>query len=188
MPEIRSAEIKFEGEEANSGFASPSLDMIATIFLLVLSLAIMAASVALPMPGDILTAPGLLPFIVAATLLLMAMGLGYSAIMRRRAGINTPALAERDLPTDINSLLLAGAVGLYIAALQVLSFQLRTELFGVDFRFSAFEPVTIIILAAIMHVSWRGPFWISALVSTGWTLTLSLVFQKVFKLPLPGTF
>ena len=49
----------FEGEEAGAGYASPSLDLLASAFLIVLSVVIMAASLALPIPGDWTTAPGL---------------------------------------------------------------------------------------------------------------------------------
>ncbi|MDJ1017732.1 MAG: tripartite tricarboxylate transporter TctB family protein [Paracoccaceae bacterium] len=181
-------EIKFEGEEAESGFASPTLDLIATAILIAISVAVMIASFRLPMPGDIQTAPGLLPFIVSASLLIMALGLGASAMARRNAGVRIPAFADRDLPTDLRSLLLACAVAAYIAALQFLAFQQNFNLFGLNLRLTAFEPATIVALAMIIHASWRGPIWITTTVSIGWTMVLSLVFQLVFRIPLPGSF
>ena len=180
--------VKFEGEEADSGFASPTLDLIASAALIAIAIAMMAASAALPMPGAIHTAPGLLPFIVAASLLIMALGLGASALARRRSGLLMPAFADRDISTDLRSLLLAGAVAIYIATLQTLAFQQNVSVFGTTLRLSAFEPATIIALAAIIHLSWRGPLWITASVSIIWTAILSLVFQLVFRIPLPGTF
>jgi len=188
MSDSQQAEIKFEGEEANSGYASPTLDLVATAFLVLLAVVIMAASVALPVPGDVTTAPGLLPFLVAATLLLMALGLGASALARRRTGTPLAVLAERDLPTDLRTLYLGVAVAAYIAALQLFAYQLRLGFLGFEFRLTAFEPVTILALAAIIHMNWRGPIWITTCVSVGWTVTLSLVFQKVFNIPLPGSF
>lgn len=181
-------EVKFEGEEAGAGFASPTLDLIASAALIALAIVVMAASVALPMPGAIHTAPGLLPFIVAASLLLMALGLGASALARRRAGVHLPAFAGRDLSTDLRSLLLACAVAIYIAALQTLAFQYNFKLSGTSLRLSAFEPVTILALSTIIHLSWRGPLWTTVAVTVGWTVILSLVFQLVFRIPLPGTF
>ena len=86
------------------------------------------------------------------------------------------------------SLLLAGAVAVYIAALQTLAFQEIFSVFGRSLRLTAFEPATIVTLAVIIHLSWRGPLWITAAVSVGWTIVLSLVFQLVFRIPLPGTF
>ncbi|MEO0830921.1 MAG: hypothetical protein AAFY03_10740, partial [Pseudomonadota bacterium] len=130
-------EIKFEGEEANAGFASPTLDLIAAAVLVAIAVAMMVASLALPVPGDVHTAPGLLPFLVSATLLIMALGLGGSALSRRKSSPATPAFADRDLATDLRSLLLALAVAAYIAALQVLAFQQSFQVFGLHLRLSA---------------------------------------------------
>ncbi len=180
--------VKFEGEEAGTDLASPKLDLIASAALIAIAISMMAASFALPMPGAFQTAPGLLPFIVAASLFVMALGLGASALARRGAGNHMPAFAGRDLSTDLRSLLLAVAVAIYIAALQVLAFQQNFSIFGTSLRLSAFEPATIVTLAVIVHMSWRGPLWITATVSIVWTTILSLVFQLVFRVPLPGTF
>ena len=182
------SEVKFEGEEPGSDYASPILDMIAAAILVAISVVTMVASVRLPMPGAIHTAPGLLPFIVAASLMVMALGLGASAFARHRAGLRMSLLSGRDLGTDARSLVLAVAVAIYIAALQSLAFQQNFQLFGANLRLTAFEPCTIIALAAIMHMSWRGPIWITATVSVVWTVVLSLVFQIVFRIPLPGSF
>lgn len=188
MASTEQPEVKFEGEEASAGFASPTLDLIAAAVLIGIAVIVMWASVALPMPGEVHTAPGLLPFIVAASLLLMALGLGASALARRRAGAADLAFGDRDLGTDLRSLLLAVAVAVYIAALQLLAFQQNLPIPGVNLKLTAFEPATILTLATIIHLSWRGPFWITAVVSVVWTSILSLVFQIVFRIPLPGSF
>ena len=181
-------EVKFEGEEAGTGFASPALDLFASGLLIAIAVAVMVASWRLPMPGDVHTAPGLLPFLVGASLSLMALGLGASALARRRSGVRIPAFADRDLSTDVRSIILAGAVALYIATLQVMAFQQNYNVFGTTLRLSAFEPATILALASIIHLSWRGPLWITVAVSVIWTVVLSLVFQLVFRIPLPGSF
>ena len=188
MSNLDEPEVKFEGEDANAGFASPTLDLIASAALIALAVAMMVASWRLPMPGEIHTAPGLLPFIVAASLMLMALGLGAAALARRRSGVHTAALADRDLSTDFRSLALAGAVALYIATLQWMAFQQNFNIFGTTIRLSAFEPATIMALISIIHLSWRGPIWITVAVSVTWTVVLSLVFQLVFRIPLPGSF
>lgn len=188
MSNSENLEVKFEGEDANAGFSSPTLDLIATAALIVLAVVMMVASLALPMPGAIHTAPGLLPFIISASLLLMALGLGASALARHRSGVRMPVFADRDVPTDIRSFLLAIAVAIYIAALQLLAFQNNFSFLGLNLRLSAFEPSTIIALCTIIHLSWRGPIWITAAISIAWTIILSLVFQVVFRIPLPGSF
>ena len=188
MSNTETPEVKFEGEDANAGFASPMLDLIASLALIAIAVTMMVASLRLPMPGDVHTAPGLLPFLVAASLLVMALGLGASALARRRAGVRLPALADRDITTDIKSLVLAGAVALYIATLQVMAFQQGITIFGTHLRLTAFEPATILALSTFIHLSWRGPLWITVAVSVTWTVILSLVFQLVFRIPLPGSF
>ena len=147
----------------------------------------MIASVRLPVPGDLPTAPGLAPFLVALTLLFMALGLGVSAYGRWRSGVNITAAPETDRSTRLRTLFLGVAVAIYIAALQIFAFQEQLEFLGIGFRVTAFEPVTILALSAIIHFFWRGPLWITASVSAGWAMTLSIIFQKVFNIPLPGS-
>ncbi|MEM9030605.1 MAG: hypothetical protein AAGC70_19765 [Pseudomonadota bacterium] len=188
MSEDTQQRVTFEGEEAHAGYASPMLDLIATALLIALAGAVMIASVALPVPDTLLTAPGLLPFLVSASLLLLAVGLGVSAVARWRSGTALPMLDDRDLATDFKSLGLAVAVAIYIASLQVLAFRYDVVLGGFRHTISAFEPVTIIALAVIITMFWRGAIWITALICVCWTALLSLVFQHVFAIPLPGSF
>ncbi|RMD95742.1 MAG: hypothetical protein D6811_00170 [Alphaproteobacteria bacterium] len=178
---------RFEGEEAGAGYAPPLLDLIAAGFLVALSVAVMIASLRLPVPGDLRTAPGLLPFLTAASLCGMALFLGYAALRRRRAGA-TAAAGPRDLGTDLRTLGLVAALVVYVGCLDLLPFSHGFSIGGVYFTLTTFEPATIVALAAIIHAFWRGPLWITTAVSAGWTLTLSVVFQKVFVIPLPGGF
>lgn len=180
--------IEFEGEEAGAGFASPGLDLFASAFLLVLSVVVIGASIALPVPGNWTTAPGLLPLLTGASLGAMAILLGVSAWNRRRAGVISDPDEARSGESDKRAALLAVTIAVYIAALQFLAFQVFFSVIGISFVLSAFEPVTTIAVAAIIHVSWRGPLWITVLISASWTLTLTLVFQKIFSIPLPGGF
>jgi hypothetical protein len=188
VTQTQNDQIAFEGEEAEAGHAAPVFDLIASGFLIALSIIVMIASITLPVPGGLRTAPGLLPFLTAASLAVMAILLAMSALNRRRASALTAPADASDNAENRRVALLALAVALYIAALQVLSFQVFFSVAGVSFVLSAFEPVTTIALASIIHVSWRGPLWITALISVGWALALSLVFQKVFLIPLPGGF
>jgi len=184
--------VKFEGEEAGAGYAAPHLDLIAAGFLVCLSLIVMLASFKLPVPGAILTAPGLLPFLTAASLLLMALMLGATAIKRRRDITELIAkpddVAQDEKAEQIRTFLLIAVVGIYIAALQQLAFQHNFAIGGTHFSVSASEPVTIITLVVIIQSAWRGPIWITTLLSIIWTLVLSVVFQKAFEIPLPGSF
>ena len=184
----------FEGEEAGAGYASPTLDLIAAGFLVILTIIVMIASWSLPVPGDLLTAPGLLPFLTALSLLFMALILAVTALKRKSinselsntSGI-TNSLENEAVPT-VKTMLLAAIVGFYILSLQLLAFQRDFSIGDTFFSISAFEPVTIIALAAIIHIYWGGRLWITTIVSVLWTLALSLIFQKAFNLPLPGSF
>ncbi|AKS45367.1 Tripartite tricarboxylate transporter TctB family protein [Octadecabacter temperatus] len=188
MSQADNNQVVFEGEDGNAGYASPALDLIATAFLLGLSVLVLVASWRLPVPGTWTTAPGLLPFLTAGSLAIMAVLLGISAIVRRRDGTPLWDETSRDRSEDARAIVLVVAVAVYVGALQGLAFQYYFDIGSIPMVLSAFEPVTIIALSAIIHIFWRGPLWITSLVSIGWTLTLSLVFQKVFSIPLPGGF
>ena len=188
MVEKQVEQISFEGEDANSGYGSPSLDLISSLILTIVAIAFIVGALGLPVPGDKNTAPGLLPFIVATSLLLMTLGLAASAIARARSGQDISIFADRDISTDLRSILLASAVAIYILALQEFAFQRNFSAFGTNLRLTAFEPVTIIALTTIVYLNWRGPLWIVLSICCAWTIALSLVFQLVFRIPLPGTF
>ena len=182
-----SDDIKFEGEDANAGNATPILDLIAAGFLIATAIVVMVASLRLPVPGSALTAPGLLPFLAAASLAAMAVVLGHSAL-RRRSQTDDETQLFGDLEEQKRMLVLAAMVGAYILALQVLAFQVYFDVAGVPFVLSAFQPVSFIALTAIMHVFWRGSLWTKTAIAAGWTLMLTLTFQKLFNIPLPGGF
>ena len=179
--------VKFEGEESGAGYAAPHLDLIAAGFLVCLAVIIMVASFKLPVPGAILTAPGLLPFLTAASLLLMALMLGATALKRGR-DVTELLAPSSDSTERVRTFLLIAVVGIYIAALQLLAFTHNFAIGDLHFSVSAFEPVTIITLVVIIQAAWRGPVWITTLLATVWTLVLSVVFQKAFEIPLPGSF
>lgn len=187
MSERDPSGVAFEGEEAGTGYASPFLDLVATAVLVAVSVGFMVASLRLDVPGGLATAPGLLPFLVSLSLLFMALALGASAYYRWRSGEAFFWEPETDAVTGLRTIALGIAVAAYIAALQVFAFQQQVSIAGYPFRVTAFEPVTLLALSVIIHMFWRGPVWVTVAVSAAWTITLSLVFQKVFNIPLPGS-
>jgi len=188
MEQAPGDQIHFDGEEAGTGHSAPGADLFAAGFLIALSILVMIASVQLPVPGGLRTAPGLLPFMTGASLAVMALMLGHSAWKRRKAGVVMHSDDARDHVEDKRVLLLAAVVAIYILALQFLAFQVFWSIAGVSLVLSAFEPVTIVALSAIIHVSWRGALWVTVAISAFWTIFLSLAFQKIFLIPLPGGF
>jgi hypothetical protein len=175
----------FAGEDENAGFASPRQDLIASAVLIVLSIWIMVESLRLEVPGgDVATAPGLLPFLTAASLCLMALGLAWLAIKRQRAGDTGASAQEEAVPG--RAFLLMALVGAYIFALQLISFDYSAVIAGVRLSYGSFEVLTIVALTAILLVFWQSRLLPCLAVSVVWVTILAGVFRYVFVLPLPG--
>ncbi|MGI9379055.1 MAG: hypothetical protein ACR2OW_05330 [Methyloligellaceae bacterium] len=173
----------FVSEEESVGYASPTMDLIAAATLIALSVWIMIMSVRLPVPSDIATAPGLLPFLTAASVCAMALVLGYIALQRRKIDMRT--LAD-DIPPELGSTLLLMVVLLiYISALQVLAFETAVQFAGIRYVFGSFELVSIVVLTAIFRIYWTSVLWACLAVSCVWIIFLSMMFRLVFKIPLP---
>src|SRR5690554_2010138 len=102
-------------EDVNAGLATPVMDLIAAVVIGAIALWFTVASLMLPRPGGIVTAPGLLPFLTAGSLLVMAGMLAAMALRRWRAA---PQEAARlDLPADFRRSMLLGAIlVVYVAA------------------------------------------------------------------------
>ena len=176
---------KFAGEDENAGFASPAMDLVASAALIILSVWVMIESVRLDMPGGLATAPGLLPFITAASLCAMAVALAFMAEKRRREGAKTaPSEEVADLGRTI---VLVGLVGAYLVALELVQFEYTFQVGGLRLGYGAFEVLTIISLTTILLLYWRKPVGQCLLVSVLWSTVLAGVFRYVFTIPLPGS-
>jgi hypothetical protein len=174
-------------EDPNAGYATPLMDLIAAGIIAVIAVWFMVESLRLSMPGGVTTAPGLLPFIIAATLVLMALMLGADALARRRNGIaGVPVPDGLDLPPDFRRSMGLGVIlVVYVAALQFASIDVAFTLFGLRFIIGAFEVVTVIVLTAILRIYWQQPLWACVAVSFGWVAFLSIIFRLIFSQPLP---
>ncbi len=172
-------------EDANAGLATPVMDLAAAVVIAAIAIFIAVDSLLLPVPGGVvLTAPGLLPFLTAASLVVMAVLLGLSALQRRRA--IAPALDRFEIPADAaRSLALGGIVALYVLALQVVPFEMSFNVGGLHFYIGAFEPVSVVFLTGLLRVYWRAPLWACLAVIVTWIAFLSLVFRVLFQTPLP---
>lgn len=175
---------QFLGEDENAGFASPRQDLFASAFLIALSIWIMVESLRLPSPGELSTAPGLLPFITAGSLSAMALILGWLALKRQQAGDTSASVEDEMVPG--RALLLMALVGLYILSLQLLSFNYSAQIGGFWLTYGSFEVLTIIALTAILTIFWQPRLWPCLAVSVVWVTLLAGVFRYVFVIPLPG--
>ncbi len=178
------------GEE-HLAATSPEKDLVAVAVIAALSIFAMVLAVRMPNPGGPFTHPGLLPFLTGLSLLAMAAGLGLSAVreggakslLRRRwRGVASLLGGEESRRT----LLLVGIIGIYVLLADIVTFDLRypTRLFV--FWFSSYEAVSIPVLALILRIFWRAPWWRCALVAGVFVIALAAVFRYGFHILLPG--
>ncbi len=175
----------FSGEDENAGFASPVQDLVAAGFLVLLSLWVMVESVRLENPGSLVTSPGLLPFLTAGSLAVMALWLGVMALKRKRTDAET--VPPESSPEMRRTLILFALIGAYLASLELVRFDYVVPVAGVRIGFGAFEALTIIALCVILSIYWRRALWACLAVSVVWTVFLAGVFRYVFTIPLPGS-
>lgn len=175
----------FSGEDENAGFASPIQDLIAAGFLVFLSLWVMIESVRMDNPGSLVTAPGLLPFLTAGSLCVMAIGLGSMALKRHRKGVSE--VPAEDSPDLMRTIMLFCLIGIYLACLQSIRFEYHFQIGSLRLGYGAFEVLTVIALTIILSIFWRQALWACLAVSFTWITLLAGVFRYVFTIPLPGS-
>jgi hypothetical protein len=171
--------------EERSGQAPPVLDLIAAGFLAALSVLVMIGAARMEVPDALATAPGLLPFLTAASLCVMALGLGWQAL-RRWPGAAAPEGVAPDASEVRRTLMLAATLGCYLVALQVLSFEYALVVAGQRLVVGSFELVSTIVLTVLLAMFWGRPLLACLAGSAGWILALAAAFRYLFKLPLPG--
>lgn len=174
----------FAGEDENAGFASPRQDLVASAVLILLSIWIMIESLRLEIPGNLSTAPGLLPFLTAATLCVMALGLAWLAIKRQRSGDTAASVEDETIQGRVP--LLMALVGAYVLSLQFVSFDYSATIAGFRLSYGSFEVLTIVALTVILTIFWQPRLWPCLAVSAVWVTALAAVFRYVFVMPLPG--
>ena len=179
-----STDRQYVSEDESAGYASPALDIIAALAISALSIWIMIESLTLKVPGAITTAPGIIPFITACMLLIMAIVLGVAAVRRQRLEPGSIAL---DVPQELpRTGLLISILVVYVSALEFLEFSNDVELGSYNMQITAFEPISIVVLTAILRIFWTSRLWPCLLVAILWISFLSFAFQSLMKIPMPG--
>ena len=174
----------YVSEDESAGYASPVLDIIAVVAISALSIWIMIESLSLKVPGAITTAPGLIPFISAGMLLIMAIALGVAAVRRQRS---EPVNIALDVPEELpRTGLLIAILVVYVSALEFLEFSSDVELGSFNMQITAFEPISIVVLTTILRIFWTPRLWACLLVAILWISLLSFAFQSLMKIPMPG--
>ena len=181
---------RFTGEEGGER-TTPRKDLGAAVVVGALAIAAMVYSVRLEVPTSIYTAPGLLPFLAGLSLLVMAIGLGASAIRNggsrdyfaaAREGSQT-YLAQRE---SKRTLLLIAVLIFYIFLAGQISFNLRLPTPFFVFQFSSWEAISMPILAGILWFFWRAPIWKCGLLGIFMVFFLAGIFRYAFHILLPA--
>jgi len=191
----REARPPASSEDAPGG-APPGKDLAAAVCVGVLAVCAMLLALLMPDPGgNVFTAPGFMPFLTGLSLLVMAAGLGASALKRgARARANLPSAGRglRRYFADYENqwaIILMGVVILYVALIDWVTFEVSAPLGASGWRiaFSSFEAVTIPALAVALKMFWPKPFLRCLAVSLVSTLVLAAAFRYGFGIPLPGS-
>lgn len=178
----------FAGEEEGAGYAAPGVDLIAAILLIALSGWYVWEALGFRSPSGWRTGPGLVPAAAGISLMLMAVGLGFTAL-RRWGQVQAPVdpdLDEDSISDPARTGLLIAVIFIYLIAMDAITFGLQGYLGSLYIVVGAFEIATVLCLSVLMKLYWNGPLWIITTVSLVWTTALSLIFRNVFLISLPG--
>jgi len=183
----------FTGEEGGDERSTPHKDFIASIFVGALGIFAMILAVQLEKPESIYTAPGLLPFVTGASLIVMAIGLFVKT--KRRHGLEEMLKSDgvRAIVTYLSdieqrrTLLLMIMLGIYVLILGEMDMDWRYKTSFYTFRFSGFEAVSIPVTTFILRFFWRSSLLNCFLVGTGVVVFLAVVFRDGFQILLPGS-
>lgn len=183
----------FTGEEGGDERSSPRKDFIASLVVAALGLFAMVLSVQLDMPESLYTAPGLLPFVTGASLILMAIGLFVKTMrqhgmeeMMKSEGFRAVTAYLADVESR-RTLMLMFVVFIYVMVLGQMDLDWRFKTSFYTFRISGFELISIPIITFILRFFWRSSLLNCILVGTGIVVFLAAVFRDGFQILLPGS-
>lgn len=179
------------GEEDVGEPVTAQQNLIAAIVIGAVAILAMILAVRLPVPGRIVAAPGLLPFIVGFSLLGMAAALGVLAVRnggaRNLSGGFDGVGAWLHDEERRRTLLLLGIVIVYVLLVDFVPFEWRIPVGAFELRFSGYELFSILSLTLILRMFWRAPVVPHCVgISFGVVVALASVFRYGFRLLLPG--
>ena len=184
---------EFSGEEDTAGLASPAKDFGSAVAIGALAIAVIVMSLRLDIPGSVVTAPGLLPFVTSLTLLCMAIALGVRGVRGGGARDFIGAfqcaggsfIAEEE---GRRSLLLLVMVVAYVLLVGLINFDLRFPTPVFVFQLSSYEVISIATVTLIMKLFWKAPVWRCLLISLITIEVLVAIFRYGFAIIMPESF
>lgn len=181
----------FVGEEEVAEPVTAKQNLAAAVVIGAVAILALVLAVRLEVPGELYTAPGLLPFIVSLSLFFMALGLGAMAVRDGGAkdffdGFEGPGAYFQDVER-LRTFLLLGIIVVYIVLVDLVAFEWRLPIGGFEWRFGGYELFSIAALTLILRIFWKRPLAPHCLgVSAGMVLALASVFRYGFRILLPG--
>lgn len=179
----------FTGEEGGEERSSPAKNLAASGVIALLGVVAMILSLQLEVPDTISTAPGVLPFLVGAGLVLMA---GFLALKSIRAGALHGDRYRPDprhwfqATENRRTLILMTLVFVYVVVIDLVWFEIDIPLGIGALPFSSFELISAIALTVILKMFWGTPLWRCSLVALLYAMALTNIFRFGFSILLPG--
>lgn len=183
----------FTGEEILDSQITPAQDLGSACVIGALAILVMFFSVQLDSPGNIYTAPGLLPLVISLSLLLMAILLGFKSLQAGGAGSFTKAfkLAVKAYFSDEQerrSILLVTIVTVYVVLVDIISFNFRLPMPLFVFQLSAYEIISILVTTLILKLFWKASPIRCFIISLLTIEALANIFRFGFGILMPESF
>lgn len=181
---------KFTGEEGGEERSTPTKNLAASAVIALFGIVVMFLSTQMLVPDTLATAPGLLPFLTGASLVLMALGLATKSI---RAGA---LRGNRDNPARENwfanfenrrTLLLMTIIFAYVVAVDSVWFEFDIPLGIFVLPYSSFEALSALALLVILKIFWKASVLRCALVAMLFSMAVANIFRFGFGILLPGS-
>jgi hypothetical protein len=180
---------RFVGEEGEDTRTTPQKDLAAALVIGAASLVAMYLALAMPVMDSVLTAPGLLPFLVGLSLLAMSAGLGVRAV--RNGATLRPRTTRPATPAGAGDkgrlAFVIGLVAAYVVAVDLVTFDLDFPTPFFRLSFSSYELVSAVALTILLKMFWRATLPRCLLVSVVWVIVLASIFRDGFRILLPGS-
>jgi hypothetical protein len=185
------AEGKFTGEEGGDINSTPGKNLGGAVVIGALAIYAMAMSLTFDSPGSLFTAPGLLPFLTGATLLIMCIFLGIKGVREGGAEgwIGAPIRALQTFIADDEGrrgMMLMGIVFLYILLVGLIDFELEWRTQILDFKLSSYEVISFVMITWILKIFWQKPVVQCFIVSFLMVEALASTFRYGFSILMPA--
>ena len=172
-------------EDEGAGLAAPIVDLVSSSLIILIALWFIYESVNLKVPDEnLLTAPALLPIITSITLIMMLLIIFYKSI--KNLNINESNNLFKTISYKKN-LISPIILFFYIFALTNYNFTYEIYILTFELIIGPFLIFTIILLTLLLYIYWKQKIYTCLLVSSMWSLFLSITFVNFFNIPLPGS-